>query len=50
MKKNYLQPTMRVVVLKHKCHILTVSNRNFSTMSSNLDDLDYGEGSDQEAR
>ena len=33
-KKEYMMPTMRVVVLKHKCHILAGSNNGYSIHSN----------------
>ena len=40
-KQEYIQPTMSVVVLKHRCHILAGSgDRYIHTLNSNLDDDD----------
>lgn len=39
MKKEYLSPTMRVVVLKHKCHVLLGSN-NLNKVETNMTGTD----------
>ena len=48
-KKEYMMPTMRVVVLKHTCHILAGSGDPVYNMSTNLTGDDVitlpGEGS-----
>ena len=31
MKKEYMKPDMRVIEIKHRCHILTVSDRKTVT-------------------
>ena len=41
MKKDYFSPTMRVVVLKHKCHILAGSLYNVKSTSTNLGEDDF---------
>ena len=32
-KKDYRKPTMKVVKLQHKCHILTTSGQSQATMN-----------------
>ena len=52
-KKDYMKPTMRVVVLKHKCHILAGSGDTVSHVTTNMaddDDFHYGYGSNGNAR
>ena len=34
MKKEYIQPTMRVVVIKRRCHLLAGSNKSVNSLSS----------------
>lgn len=40
MKKQYMKPTMQMVELRHKCHIMVVSNHgvNRSLQSEGVDD------------
>ena len=46
MKKEYSKPAMRVVELKHRCQLLSVSSRSIQSVGSNAD-IYYG-GSDDE--
>ena len=53
MKKEYIQPAMRVVALKHQTHILAGSYGPQSySINSNLgeDDFDYAGGGNGEGR
>ena len=34
MKKEYIQPTMRVVVIKRRCHLLAGSGRSVTGITS----------------
>ena len=33
-KQDYIQPTMRVVVIKRRCHLLAGSNKSVNSLSS----------------
>jgi len=46
MKKEYMKPEQRVVMLQHKCHILAGSNRMTVNHATTNVDIDYG-GSDE---
>ena len=46
MKKKYMKPEQRIVMLQHKCHVLTGSNRMTVSHATNNVDIDYG-GSDE---
>ena len=46
MKKKYMKPEQRIIMLQHKCHILTGSNRMTVSHATNNVDIDYG-GSDE---
>ena len=48
-KKEYMKPAMRVVMLQHQQHILTVSNSNVQSLRGGYfnyggSDEDYDEG------
>ena len=41
MKKDFFVPAMRVVEMKHKCHILAGSLYSVKSTSTNLGDDDF---------
>ncbi|MBR0259421.1 MAG: hypothetical protein IJQ49_04025 [Prevotella sp.] len=47
MKKEYTKPTMSVVELQHRCQLLAGS---VNSLTTNLDDIVLGDGSDVDAR
>ena len=49
MKREYIKPTVRVVVLQHKCQILAGSVQSLNT-NLGSDDLILGGASDEVAR
>ena len=51
MKKEYIQPSMKVVKLQYRSQILTTSDR-VTSVSTNLgdDSFIWGEGDDEDAR
>lgn len=53
MKKDYCKPAMRVVEMKHRCHILAGSGEKVNSIYTNMsgdDDFEYGGGSNGDGR
>lgn len=53
MKKEYMTPTMQLVALQHKCHLLTLSSETHSVSTNFEDDEDnfqWGGGGNDAAR
>ena len=48
MKKDYMNPTMRVVVLKHRSQLLAGSGRSVRGVSSANEDFIFVDGIDGE--